>query len=267
MKLDRAAFFLLTSSLAGLAVAACNATEPPPQPAPVSTGAGSAAPLASSSASSAPPAVVDASAPAVDASVAVADASAPPVDPHALDASVAQSSGPSISIPPLPPEQRKPLGGDSGCGKSRKTFDPKKPSCDDTEGSLEDCVGLSGGWYPSNEVCPGGSLVRKRCSAHNADFKPHIAAIANACLKQAQGASCNGCKIFGCSHEALMTACPDPTADADCDVISGRCNDVDKNRCRSYLSGMTAKGRAAMVECLTKQCSKGFLACVVGLSQ
>jgi hypothetical protein len=260
MKIDRAAFLLLAGTLAG---AACNATEPPPPPAPPPA----LPPQTASVQATTPPPTPVASTPPVATTAPThaadpADASAP-VPAAVMDASVAQADA---SRPPVQPiANRKPLGGDAGCGVSRKTWDPNRPACDDNQGQLEDCVTLQGLWYPSNEVCPGPVMVRRRCSTYNGNYKPKVAAVAYACLKGAQGASCNSCRMFQCGHEALMSACPDNTADADCDAISAYCTEVDKNRCRSYLSGMTKKGRDAMVDCLKNACGKGFAQCAQNL--
>jgi hypothetical protein len=64
-----------------------------------------------------------------------------------------------------------------------------------------------------------------------------------------------------------MGACPDPTADADCDKIAQKCGGMDKARCRAYLSGMTQKGRDRMVQCVTGKCEKGFLSCMESLPE
>ena len=73
-----------------------------------------------------------------------------------------------------------------------------------------------------------------------------------------KGRACNGCFAFSCGHKSLMHACPDPSADDDCDKIEQACSGMGRQQCRSYLSGMSARGRQSMVECLTKSCAKGF---------
>jgi len=170
------------------------------------------------------------------------------------------------SLPAVDPSKLKPLGIDQGCGKSGKKFDAARTDCDDSQGAGVDCGSLgSEGGYPSNEVCPGAVFMRKRCFVYSQNFKPKVTAAAVACLGTAKMENCNTCRPFSCGHQALMDACPDPSADADCATISRSCSGVDKTRCSSYLSGMTAKGRQAMVSCLTATCSKGFERCLESL--
>ena len=155
---------------------------------------------------------------------------------------------------------------DQGCGKSGKAYDATRTGCDDTQGAAPECSSLGAeGGYPSNEVCPGAVFMRRRCFAYSTHFKPKVAVAAVACLGTAKMEYCNSCKPFSCGHEALMSACPDSSVDADCETIGRSCSGVDKTKCSSYLSGMTAKGRQAMVACLTATCSKGFERCLESL--
>ena len=153
---------------------------------------------------------------------------------------------------------------DSGCAQSIATYDDTRASCDDNIGAGGDCGGSFDG-YPSNEVCPGPIAFKRRCNAYSANFKPKVAQAAVACLATGKMRNCNSCIPYSCGHKALMGACPDPTADDDCDTIEQSCSDMSRVTCRSYLSGMNAKGRAGMVDCVTKNCGKGFGQCLMNL--
>jgi hypothetical protein len=163
--------------------------------------------------------------------------------------------------PPVDPSKQKPLGMDMTCAQSDATYDDTMASCNDDIGPGGDCSGAFDG-YPSNERCPGPGLVKKRCNAYSANFKPKVAEAAVACLNAHKMRNCDGCFSYSCGHRALMGACPDSAADDACDQIEQSCSGMTRVQCRSYLSGMNAKGRAAMVSCLTDNCAKGFGKCL-----
>jgi hypothetical protein len=150
-----------------------------------------------------------------------------------------------------------------GCGKSRATFDATRTGCDDSKGVELDCDDVSSGHYPASEHSPGPAQYRRRCIVYNNLFKPHVAEAANKCLKGATGKGSDGCKPFSCGHEALMTACPDPSAAAECDSILRACSGVQRTKCMSYLSGLNPSGRGQMVQCLLK--CRGFQTCLTGI--
>jgi hypothetical protein len=257
MRVDRAAFLTIT----GLLAAGCNnnrpavsptiAAEPPPQAAPV--------------AASAP---VEAAAAPTGPTLSVGPTEVPPAVPQA--ASPAPEPAPAAPLAargPIPPPRpnRKSLGLENGCGKGKVSFDASRQSCNDEQGAETDCVDIvSSGVYPTTESgrCPGAAAAQRRCNVYSRYFKPRLAHEAGECLKKATGKACDGCKFFRCGHESLMTACVDHSADYDCGVINSLCADVSKNRCLSYLSGMNQQGRDAMVECLKKDCTRGFLRCL-----
>ncbi len=255
MRVDRAAFLAIT----GLLTAGCNNNRPavaptitaePPPPAPL--GVATTAPV-----DAAPPAAPP---PAGHTEVPAAP---PALSPPSQSAPVA----PVAVRDPIPPPRanRKSLGLEIGCGRGKVAFDPAKQACNDEQATETDCVEIvSTGVYPTTESgrCPGAAAAQRRCNVYSRFFKPRLAHEAGECLKKATGKACDGCKFFRCGHESLMTACIDHNADYECSVIDSQCADVSKNRCLSYLSGMNQQGRDAMVECLKKDCSRGFLRCL-----
>lgn len=236
MKVDKAAFLLLTGTIAGIA---CGTT-PPVQP---------------QSSITPPPSTTVPTPPPTPSTVATLPPPPPP------PSTVATLPPPPPPPPPPPdPKNQKPLGEDnSGCGMSKAVYDPAKTSCDDSTAAPVNCDGVP--MFPANEYCRG-NLGRLRCNVYSNAFKPKVMADAYQCLKTKVGGRCDNCTPFKCGHEALMNACPDPTVSSDCDTIARSCSGMNRVRCSSYLSGMTPAARRYMVECLTKSCSKGFARCL-----
>jgi hypothetical protein len=248
MKIDRTLFLVITGTLAAVA---CGTT-PPPQtasPTPSSTPAPtpSVAALATATASAPPPS---------ESTPPVASAAPPPA---------ASATAPLVSTAPLKfGDNVKAVGGERGCGKGKRHYDDTRTSCDDTTVPMPDCSTIEMG-YASNEVCPGPVFANRRCQVATANFKPAVAQAVHACLGKTTGKYCNSCNMFQCNYNALQGACPDPGADASCDAIAKSCSGFDRPHCRSYLSGMSDKGRQNMVKCMTSSCGKGFLTCLQNL--
>jgi hypothetical protein len=165
-------------------------------------------------------------------------------------------------------------------------------ACDDLQGVPEECPSVG----PSDEgVCP--NVIQKRCSDFKATMKPRVAAQAVACLRALKGNErCDAARINQCGHQALMSACSEParpkkgelhaaTASAPASVtvlpdstpetspLSSACASILKAcgerplsptlaDCKQTLSGMTASGRASMVDCVSQHCTdRGLLGC------
>ena len=265
MKIDRAAFLAIT----GLLTAGCNNNRPAVAPAikaeptVAPTTESTPLPVAAVQPVTTPPAPHEPT-----------PVPPPPVTPPSTPSKpVASAFIPAPTTPPPTPRgpipepraNRKSLGLENSCGKGKVPFDPNKQSCNDDQSAETDCVEIvSSGVYPTTESgrCPGAGAAQRRCNVYTRFFKPRIAHDAGECLKKATGRACDGCKFFRCGHESLMTACADHNADYECSVIDALCADVSKNRCLSYLSGMNQPGRDAMVDCLKKDCGRGFLRCL-----
>jgi hypothetical protein len=251
MKIDRTLFLVLTGTLAA---AACGTSNPPP----TSTPAPSAAPLPAASA-----------APVTTASATPEPSASTPPVASVVPPPVASSASPALPAPSPPlvfgdPAVVKPVGGERGCGKGKRHYDDTRTSCDDTTVPMPDCSTIEMG-YASNEVCPGPVFAKRRCDVATTNFKPAVAQAVHACLGKTTGKYCNSCNMFQCNYNALQGACPDPGSDAACDAIAKSCKGFDRTHCRSYLSGMSDRGRENMVKCLTDSCGKGFLTCLQNL--
>ena len=267
MKIDRALFLFLTGTIAGVA---CNANAPPPQTAGAASSTAATTPPAGPLTTPMTSANVNATPTPTSSSpptASVPDARVAPASTADAGAvAVAPPSASSATLPPVDPSTLKPVGPDHGCGKGKRAFDDSRTGCDDMAGAAPDCGTLQMG-YASSEVCPGPVYVRRRCYLANTNFKPLVAQAAHACLGKTTGKYCNSCNIYQCGYNALMGACPDPTADATCDTIARSCSGIDKARCRAMLSGMSAKGRENMTTCLKNKCDKGFLSCMETLPE
>lgn len=164
--------------------------------------------------------------------------------------------------------------------------------CDDSTGLAEECPSVG----PSDE---GGcaNVILKRCTDFKAAFKPKVAQLAVACLRQLKANErCDVARINLCGHAALMAACPEPTPPAKATLeaattttparvtlapdpaliaspLAKTCESVVKacgsqplgptlSDCRQTLVGMTDMGRALTAECAAAHCTdRGLQGC------
>lgn len=239
MKIDRALFLVLTGSITA---AACGGNEPLP---------------------------MHPDNPSTDVTLVGLDASAPiaPIAPsEPPDAGMA--APPPDAAPPTPPAPPKPtaIGNDEdACGiNPAKKFDPNRHNCNDNAAAAFNCKSLTA---PQKEGCDSQYVQRECDGKLTGKLKPKVAAAAWVCMVRKNGPKlCEQCAEEKCVWEAMMGACPDPTADADCAAIANTCTGVDKVKCSSYLSGLTPGARAKAVECVKKDCSSGFYECATNVS-
>ncbi len=251
MKIDRTLFLVLTGTLAA---ASCGTSPPPPTA--TTTPSATATPT---------PTVTATPIPTASAPPPPPTESAPPVASSPPPAASSAAPAPLVSTAPLKfGDNVKAVGGERGCGKGKRHYDDTRTSCDDTTVAMPDCSTIEMG-YASSEVCPGPVFANRRCQVATTNFKPAVAQAVHACLGKTTGKYCNSCNMFQCNYNALQGACPDPSADASCDAIAKSCSGFDRPHCRSYLSGMSDKGRQNMVKCMTDSCGKGFLTCLQNL--
>jgi hypothetical protein len=151
----------------------------------------------------------------------------------------------------------------AGCGHSSAAFNPLKQGCNDAAGAPGDC----------NQMNQGGScrpfpFPVQACTRWLADYKPGVAARAVACAQRLSAAQyCDACYTYRCGYEALMGSCVDLAAAADCAAIQRACPTVRPDECMGYLSGMSAAGRAKMVQCMSDKtrCGWGLYSCSEGV--
>ena len=240
MKVDRGLFLVLTATLAGSAcvnvppaVVAPAIDVPPPVPAgPGATRAPAPLPVASGSAAPDHTDALPESGPGIAAS----------------DSPWPSTEGAGQFAAPMPT-----------CGHSSKRFDGARTGCRDDVGAPASCGGMS-----TAGSCMPFPFPREECQRWVGDYKPAVAERAVACARRLTGAQvCDACTTYRCGYEALMGACPDPTAASDCTAIHRSCPAASVAECTGYLSGMSASGRAKMVTCMSRRdgCSWGLYSC------
>ncbi len=230
VKIDRANFLVLTAS-----IAACAGQDPPP-----------AAPL---DIPIAPSAV---SAPSAATSTPAASASAAPI-PSAYAAVEGAPSSEAYAA-------SEGGTGYTDCGRSRRRFDPSRVACDDSvgaRGGAPSCASMK----PAARSCAPFPFPRQECETWRSNFKPRVADAAIACAARLTSDQvCDACNVYRCGNDALMGACPDPSAAADCRAFGRICPSVDQTECVAFLSGMSAVGRAKMATCMKRNCD-GVYSC------
>jgi hypothetical protein len=186
---------------------------------------------------------------------------------------------PTGSARPARPREKQPddatkaaLGDDpdDACTSDVK-FNPARTGCDDNgvlDGAAKSVAdGCASLVVPDTDACGPRGNIANLCTSKTAALKPALARAAFACMMQHASGSgaalCEPCTMDRCEWEALMSACPDPAAAADCDDIAGTCGGVDKAKCSSYLSGLTSAARKNAVGCVKEDCSRGLYACAM----
>ena len=262
MKIDRAAFLLLTGSIAA---SAC--VEQPPNAPTVD--------IALPFASAAPPPE-----PAAPAVTAVGASSAPSSRP------APSREGYSADEGDYPADEAGGAPNPGFCGHSRAQFDPRRTGCGDATGSPASCKAMA-----APRGCGSFPFPRSKCDGFTASMKPKIAERAVACVVALSGKDvCDACLTYRCGYEALMSACVDASADVDCAAIVKSCAGpnpsgpsrraparaptaptttptVTLTECRAYLSGLAPTGRHKMVQCMVpgQGCDWGLYSCAEGL--
>ena len=158
-------------------------------------------------------------------------------------------------------------GNPAGEGYSPPSNGKKKPSPKPQCG-VDESVGNPGNCKTLNidKSCAPFPFINEACADSAKFMKPKIAERAVACIRtKAPKQLCDAMSVYDCKDDALHTACPDPSADADCGAIQQSCKKTSMAECRTYLSGMNALGRSEMVKCMKSDCSWGLYSCSEGL--
>ena len=138
-----------------------------------------------------------------------------------------------------------------------------KPVCgvDENVGNPGNCQALN-----IDKSCAPFPFINSACADSAKFMKPKIAERAIACIRtKSPKQLCDAMSVYDCKDDALHTACPDPSADADCATIMKACKKTSLAECRTYLSGLNAAGRGEMVSCMKSDCSWGLYSCSEGL--
>jgi hypothetical protein len=153
--------------------------------------------------------------------------------------------------------------GDGAISDGSVSIDANRP-----DGNVCDDDTITGGYGDCNllaaDACTYASFQVGQCNDAKSTMKPFIAQQTIQCILD-NAAACDPTKTYQCKDAAVHIACPDPTADDECDTIHTACSAVDVGECKQYLSGLKQTGRNSMVSCLTGNCSFGLYTCVEGL--
>jgi hypothetical protein len=144
---------------------------------------------------------------------------------------------------------------------------PKKPTpapicgVNELAGKPGSCASLK-----IDKSCAPFPFVNSACSDALKYYKPKIAERAVSCIhSRTPKQLCDAMSVYDCKDYALHTACPDASSDASCAAIQQSCKTTTLTECRTYLSGMNDLGRAEMVKCMAQNCSWGLYSCAEGL--
>jgi hypothetical protein len=147
------------------------------------------------------------------------------------------------------PKKKARLPEDGSCKATTKKFDPSRKGCDDQGQVAINCMAVSS--YPASETCGGPKPVRELCERFKKRMKPKVAMAAWMCQMRSNGKpNCEECPSSMCGYEALLGACPDIAARADCEALAEKCEGVDVNKRMGMLSGLTAAGRKQAIDCV-----------------
>jgi hypothetical protein len=118
---------------------------------------------------------------------------------------------------------------------------------------------------PCAVTCASNMNVSMRCSAYAINFEPKVAASAVSCMNGLKGATgCDQVAANNCARNALAEACANPSVSQLCGTAAGVCK-VNSRDCVTLLSGLNAKGQAAVAQCVAGGCANGLYSCIEGL--
>jgi hypothetical protein len=108
--------------------------------------------------------------------------------------------------------------------------------------------------------------VSMRCAAYAVNFEPKVAAAAVSCMNGLKAQSgCDMVAANNCARNALAEACANASVTQLCQTASGTCK-VNSHDCVTMLSGLNAKGQAAVAQCVNSGCANGLYSCIEGLA-
>jgi hypothetical protein len=107
------------------------------------------------------------------------------------------------------------------------------------------------------------------CDFANTYLKPKLAKATSDCMLANTATSCGPPST--CVRNVLATACPDPTAEADCVDYVNKCSatvPITYTGCRALIDGLNSAGRARVRACIDSDagvCRYGVWACIEGV--
>ena len=225
MKIQRSLFIALTGALAACAVHEHDGPMPP-----MNNGGGSSF-QGSNNSTPSTPAHTNPPAPP------------PPPAPHTNPPAPPPAPPPPPSPPSVhPPDHLDPIRPGGACLDSNATTVP-----------------------PCTVICSANMNVATHCATYALNFEPKVAAAAVSCMNGLRGAT--GCDLVAannCGRSALAEACVSASVSQLCGTAAGACK-VNSHDCVTLLSGLNAKGQAAVAQCVNNGCANGLYSCIEGL--
>lgn len=119
-------------------------------------------------------------------------------------------------------------------------------TCDDEASSVATCDGLA-----DLSNCGIRSFVESECAEADTYLKPAVANAKRECMLALDETElCDATNTYTCLNDAMLASCPDPTAAAFCESIGAQCDGTVPENCETYVSGLTAEGRAQFTACV-----------------
>jgi len=116
--------------------------------------------------------------------------------------------------------------------------------------------------------CAPFPFVNQSCRGARKYFKAKIAERAVQCMHKLTPDAVCSAMTYECREAAMKSACPDPSADADCQSMAKKCPKMSMNECTQNMNGLNAAGRAEVIKCMTSGggCGYGVYSCTEGLN-
>ena len=119
-------------------------------------------------------------------------------------------------------------------------------TCDDDAGTIVTCDGLA-----DTSTCGIADFVEGECTDAETYLKPRVANATRECMIALdETAICDATNTYTCLNDALLDSCPDATATAFCADLGTQCDGTVPENCETYVSGLTAEGRAQFTACV-----------------
>jgi hypothetical protein len=231
MKIDRAKFLLLTSTLA----------------------AGGACATANQDAGQ------------MGAIVSIPAASVPPPPPSAVPTASIDDGRPRhgpVLPEPDPGEDDEDDDDDESVASTFK-LSPQPARCDNNVGT----PGVCGALRAPGPTCESFADTKDACGKMKAGFRPRVAEKVVQCFLQASGTQniCDFQKPQKCALVGLQSVCIDPSTESKCRSIVAGCSSgrrrgssLSMDLCQAALSAVTDKNKQKIAACMTEGCDAQY---------